>query len=326
MTNETRYTGEALKTKADAEKLGVESAYIPSKSLVAAVNLALILKRPLLVKGEPGCGKSTLAKAVAAEFFGKDYKGNYFEWNVKSTSKAQEGLYTIKHLERLSEANLNTGPEKLKIELKSNGDGTYKASGQFIELGPLGQAFSRSNKEGLVAPQVMLIDEIDKADIDFPNDLLWELDRMEFPIPEIKGNDTLIITANKNLRPLVIITSNDEKPLPAAFLRRCLFHHIGFEDIQLKEILKAQFPSLDEALLITPALNIFEKLRKEISDKGFSNKNVTTAELMDWMNLIAHYHAGSTDPIEFLKDGRPIYHEALLKDEESLKISLRHDS
>jgi MoxR-like ATPase len=228
------YTGQKLlkeekKTKKKGEKKTPEP-YIPSPELVKAVRFAQISKRPLLVKGEPGCGKSSLAEAIAYELFDgiADYNDYFFKWYVKSSSKAQEGLYHINHLDRLQQANTreNEGRKSTDIILKTN-----QQRGEYIELGALGKAFQVTNTMADdLPPPVVLIDEIDKADIDFPNDLLLELDKMEFTINEAKNelDENVTIKANKDKKPLIIITSNDEKPLPPAFLRRCLFFYINF--------------------------------------------------------------------------------------------------
>ncbi len=321
------YNGNALLTKEASDKLGVDT-YLPAPNLVKAVQMAQILKRPLLVKGEPGCGKSRLAEAVAAELFGAGFSDHYFEWNVKSASKAQDGLYTINKLQRLSDANIrnNDNPEAKKIDLDiklpKDENGTYKTRGNYIDLGYLGKAFVLSQQPGLKAPPVVLIDEIDKADIDFPNDLLVELDRMEFQIPEIiEDNKPVVIRANKEMRPLFIITSNDEKPLPAAFLRRCLFHYIEFSEINLAEIVHSKFPGLNalKPALVPESITAFTAWRKKITDKGTSNKNISTSELLDWIRLINYYVERNEDPVINVNE-RPEYYQALLKDVESIKV------
>lgn len=330
------YKGEALLTKMAGDALGVDT-YLPSPNLVKAVQMAQILNRPLLVKGEPGCGKSRLAEAIAAELFGINFRDFYFEWNVKSASKAQDGLYTINNLQRLSDANIrsdaSTGSQEekkldLDIRLGVDENGNYKTRGNYIELGYLGKAFILSRQPGLPAPPVVLIDEIDKADIDFPNDLLVELDRMEFQIPEvIVDNKPAVISANKNRRPLFIITSNDEKPLPAAFLRRCLFHYIEFSEIKLAEIVQSKFPILEsrKPALITDSIAAFTTWRQKISDKGTSNKNISTSELLDWIRLINYYVEKNEEPV-IEGNERPVYYQALLKDVESIKVFAKNEA
>jgi MoxR-like ATPase len=314
------YTGKKLLTEKSATALATD-VYIPSEKLIESVQLAQILGRPLLVRGEPGCGKSRLAEAVAAELFGAGFRDSYFEWNVKSISKAQDGLYVINHLQRLSDANLKSDASKvLDIELPKL-DGIYQPRGKYIHLGELGKAFVFSWKKGLTAPPVVLIDEIDKADIDFPNDLLLELDRMEFEIAEIVEDDRpLRIRANPAMRPLFIITSNDEKPLPAAFLRRCLFHYIEFSDIRLADIVSARFPNLvAREGFITKALECFQGWRGKIEEKGAGSKLVTTGELLDWLRLVDHFVEKGVKP-NLNPDELPEYYQALLKDRESIKI------
>jgi MoxR-like ATPase len=320
MSEPLLYTGEKLLTEKSAGQQGTK-VYIPSPDLVRSVQLAQILGRPLLVKGEPGCGKSKLAEAIAAELFGPAFGDYYFEWNIKSISKAQDGLYTIDNLQRLRDANLSRRAGKnLDVRLPKV-DGKYQARGKYIELGRLGRAFLLSQEPGLVAPPVVLIDEIDKADIDFPNDLLFELDRMEFDIPEIiEDGRPLRIAADQNMRPLFIITSNDEKQLPPAFLRRCLFHYIEFGDIRLNEIVRARFPRLAAVEgLIDKALEAFGSWRKKIEEKGTSSKLITTGELLDWLTLIDHSVRQGTQPaLDPAKE--PEFYQALLKDRESRKI------
>jgi MoxR-like ATPase len=317
------YTGNSLTTKTDSDKLGIDP-YLPSNTLIKAVQLAQILQRPLLVKGEPGCGKSRLAEAVAAELHGENFRNYYFEWNVKSTSKAQDGLYRIDNLQRLSDANFKGDKKQnLEITLPTDKVGNYLSKGNYIELGELGKAFQLSNTAGLAISPVVLIDEIDKADIDFPNDLLLELDRMEFTISEAKDNNGSAITikANKALRPLFIITSNDEKPLPPAFLRRCMFHYIDFSDVQLEKIVLSKYPDLNEQNgLVKNAVDTFVYWRKKIAEKGTGNKNISTSELLDWIKLINHYQKLETTTIEFKQDELPPYHQALLKDVESMQV------
>lgn len=324
------YQGEGLKTKEQSDKLGIDP-YLPSPNLIKAVQLSQILKRPLLVKGEPGCGKSRLAEAVAAELFGENFRNYYFEWNVKSTSKAQDGLYTIDNLQRLSDANIKgDSKQQLEVELLRDQNGNYMQSGKYIELGVLGQAFQLSNSPQLAVPPVVLIDEIDKADIDFPNDLLLELDRMEFKIPEAKKDEkgnAVVLKANKEMRPLFIITSNDEKPLPPAFLRRCMFHYIDFSEIKLVDIVESRFPDLKEKEdFVKGAVDIFKIWRQKIADKGTSTKNISTGELLDWIKLIDHYAKLEIKKTEFMENDLPAYHQALLKDVESIQTFANKDT
>ncbi len=227
------------------------SKYIADSSLQNAVNVAIALEKPLLIKGEPGTGKTLLAKSIA-EALNKPL----FIWNIKSTTKAQEGLYIYDTVKRLNDARF--------------GDKDISDIRQYIRFGPLGQAFLCEEKA------VLLIDEIDKADIEFPNDLLHELDEMTFYIYE---TDEFIHAKH---RPIVIITSNSEKELPDAFLRRCIFHYIEFPSPDLMaDIVKVHFPDIDKKLL-NQALDVFYKLR-EIEDL---RKKPSTSELIDWIRVL----------------------------------------
>ncbi|HEV7782852.1 MAG TPA: MoxR family ATPase [Chitinophagaceae bacterium] len=343
------YTGKGLLDLEQSKPYKV-APYIPSANLIEAVNLAMVLRRPLLLKGEPGCGKSRLAEAVAAELFGTDFRKYFFPWNVKSTSKAQDGLYVIDNLQRLQDANFDGGDNdgdndsnndnnsdsdsdnsdgnsgKLRITLDKE-NGKYLNKGKYIELGVLGQAFQLS--QDLPAdspPPVILIDEIDKADIDFPNDLLLELDKMEFEIPEIKENGkALRISANENLKPLFIVTSNDEKPLPPAFLRRCLFYYIDFLEIPVTRIVSSNYPDL-EIKLIDDSVAKFVEWRDKIEKRGSSNKKISTSELLDWMKLIAFYNK-QKDPRtnNFIENNLPVYYQSLLKDVETIQLFQKKD-
>ena len=227
------------------------SKYIADSSLQNAVNVAIALEKPLLIKGEPGTGKTLLAKSIA-EALNKPL----FIWNIKSTTKAQEGLYIYDTVKRLNDARF--------------GDKDISDIRQYIRFGPLGQAFLCEEKA------VLLIDEIDKADIEFPNDLLHELDEMTFYIYE---TDEFIHAKH---RPIVIITSNSEKELPDAFLRRCIFHYIEFPSPDLMaDIVRVHFPDIDKKLL-NQALDVFYKLR-EIEDL---RKKPSTSELIDWIRVL----------------------------------------
>ncbi len=224
------------------------SSYLTSEALEAAVNVALALERPLLVKGEPGTGKTLLAEAISA---GLDMQ--LVRWHVKSTTRAQDGLYVYDTVQRLYDSRFN--------------DGDVKDIKRYIKLGPLGQAFASEKRV------VLLIDEIDKADLEFPNDLLHELDRMRFFIPET-GEE---IVAKQ--RPVMIITSNNEKELPDAFLRRCVFHFIDFPDRALmREIVAVHHPRLEETL-VEQAINTFYQIR----EMRRLRKRPSTSELIDWI-------------------------------------------
>lgn len=225
--------------------------YVASEQLMASVNVAIALEKPLLIKGEPGTGKTMLAKAIAQSLNKK-----LIIWNIKSTTKAQEGLYTYDTIQRLYDGQF--------------GEEGVDDIGHYIKLGKLGEAFSSDEQV------ILLIDEIDKADLEFPNDLLWELDQMEFYIHETKE------TIKAKHRPIVIITSNAEKELPDAFLRRCIFHFIDFPDAQLmEEIVKTHYPNIEENLLKN-AMETFYMIRS-IRD---IRKKPSTSELIDWLNAL----------------------------------------
>ncbi len=225
--------------------------YVASEQLMASVNVAIALKRPLLIKGEPGTGKTMLAQAVASALGKK-----LFIWNIKSTTKAQEGLYVYDTIQRLYDGQF--------------GEEGVSDIARYIKLGKLGEAFDSEEQV------VLLIDEIDKADLEFPNDLLWELDQMEFYIHETRR------TVKAKHRPIVIITSNAEKELPDAFLRRCIFHYIDFPDKELMErIVRTHYPDVEEALL-TNAMEVFYRVR-EMRD---IRKKPSTSELIDWVNAL----------------------------------------
>jgi MoxR-like ATPase len=264
--------------------------YFLGESLRKAVDMAIALRRPLLLKGDPGCGKTRLAEAVAYALYGADFDHHYFEWNIKSSSKVSDGIYTFDHIRRLRDAQL----DQINRTTKSDDLSAY------IAKGALAKAFEASKKG---KPSVLLIDEIDKADIDFPNDLLLELDQKRFEIPELKQN----IIAEE--APIIFITSNDEKDLPPAFLRRCLFHYVDFpSEADLLKIVKANFADFDDQIL-NKAIEKFEILRGRMQGNNNAEKRVSTSELIDWIFLIQHFKL----PISaFEGDEYPMY-QALLK-------------
>ncbi|WP_084365954.1 MoxR family ATPase [Rhizobium sp. RU36D] len=259
--------------------------YVADKDLMIAVNAAIRLERPLLVKGEPGTGKTELARQVAAAL-GLDM----IEWNVKSTTKAQQGLYEYDAVSRLRDSQL--------------GDARVNDVANYIRKGKLWQAFQSEKKV------VLLIDEIDKADIEFPNDLLQELDRMEFHVYETGE------TVTAKVRPIVIITSNNEKELPDAFLRRCFFHYIRFPDAEtLARIVDVHYPGIKQAL-VRSALTRFYEIRETPGLK----KRPSTSEALDWIRLLV---AEDVDPADLKTDPKqmlPKLHGALLKNEQDVHL------
>ncbi len=259
--------------------------YIADKDLMVAVNAAIRLERPLLVKGEPGTGKTELARQVAAAL-GLEL----IEWNVKSTTKAQQGLYEYDAVSRLRDSQL--------------GDIRVHDVRNYIRQGKLWQAFTSPKK------CVLLIDEIDKADIEFPNDLLQELDRMEFHVYETSE------TIRAAVRPIVVITSNNEKELPDAFLRRCFFHYIRFPEMEtLTRIVEVHYPGIKQTLVHAALTQFFE-----IRDVPGLKKKPSTSEALDWIRLLV---ADDVDPETLRADARtalPKLHGALLKNEQDVHL------
>ena len=260
-------------------------SYVATDDLTVAVNAAVTLERPLLVKGEPGTGKTELAKQVA-EALGLEM----IEWSIKSTTRAQQGLYEYDAVSRLRDSQL--GEERVH-DVKN-----------YIRKGKLWQAFEAGEKI------VLLIDEIDKADIEFPNDLLQELDKMEFHVYETGE------TIKAKIRPIVIITSNNEKELPDAFLRRCFFHYIRFPDAEtMKQIVEVHHPGIKSQLL-TEALTQFYEIREQTGLK----KKPSTSEVLDWLKLLLAEDLTADD---LKRDGAkslPTLHGALLKNEQDVHL------
>ncbi|WP_324827434.1 AAA family ATPase [Qipengyuania zhejiangensis] len=270
----------------DQSRFEGTKSYIATEDLKVAVNAAVTLRRPLLVKGEPGTGKTVLAHEIS-----KALNAPLIEWNVKSTTKAQQGLYEYDAVARLRDGQL--------------GDERVHDISNYIKKGKLWEAFT--------APQlpVLLIDEIDKADIEFPNDLLQELDRMSFDVYEthtrIEAKD----------RPIVVITSNNEKELPDAFLRRCFFHYIKFPDREtMRDIIEVHFPGIQKTL-VSKAMEIFYEIREVPGLK----KKPSTSELLDWLKLLLNEDM----PLDVLQDSNPNaaippLHGALLKNEQDVMM------
>lgn len=259
--------------------------YVATADLTIAVNAAVTLERPLLVKGEPGTGKTELAKQVA-----QGLGLRMIEWNVKSTTKAQQGLYEYDAVSRLRDSQL--GDERVH-DVKN-----------YIRKGKLWEAFEADEKV------VLLIDEIDKADIEFPNDLLQELDKMEFYVYETGE------TVKAKHRPIIIITSNNEKELPDAFLRRCFFHYISFPDAEtMRAIVKVHHPGIKDALL-TAALTEFYDIRET---RGLKKKP-STSEVIDWLKLLLAEDLSAEDLKREGANLLPKLHGALLKNEQDVHL------
>ena len=268
------------------ERFEGTSNYIATEDLKVAVNAAVLLRRPLLVKGEPGTGKTVLAHEIS-----KALNAPLIEWNVKSTTKASQGLYEYDAVARLRDGQL--------------GDERVHDISNYIKKGKLWEAFTSPELP------VLLIDEIDKADIEFPNDLLQELDRMSFDVYETQET----IAAQE--RPIVVITSNNEKELPDAFLRRCFFHYIKFPDREtMEDIIRVHFPDIQKTL-VKKAMDVFYEVREVPGLK----KKPSTSELLDWLKLLLNEDM----PLEVLQDRDPTkaippLHGALLKNEQDVML------
>lgn len=260
--------------------------YVATKELQIAVNASIHLQRPLLVKGEPGTGKTLLAHEIA-----KSLKKPIITWHIKSTTLAQQGLYEYDAVSRLRDSQLGTGD--------------VNDMSKYVKKGKLWEAFEA--KESVV----LLIDEIDKADIEFPNDLLLELDKMEFYVYELQKS------VKAKHRPIIIITSNNEKELPDAFLRRCLFHYIRFPDVDtMKDIVDVHFPKIEREL-VGNALGLFYKIREV---RGLKKKP-STSELIDWLKLILMEKIQAGELEEFdLMAAMPPHTHALMKNEQDLNL------
>ena len=262
------------------------SDYVATDDLRIAVNAAIVLERPLLVKGEPGTGKTVLAREIA-----RSLGAPMIEWNIKSTTKAQQGLYEYDAVARLRDSQL--------------GDARVHDISNYIRQGKMWEAFTSPQRP------VLLIDEIDKADIEFPNDLLQELDRMEFHVYETGQ------TVKAARRPIVLITSNNEKELPDAFLRRCFFHYIKFPDAEtMQQIVDVHFPGIKKKL-VNEALSVFFEIREVPGLK----KKPSTSELLDWLKLLLNEDISpetlrERDPRKLI----PPLHGALLKNEQDVML------
>jgi MoxR-like ATPase len=260
-------------------------SYVATDDLTVAVNAAVTLERPLLVKGEPGTGKTELARQVSAAL-----GLPMIEWHIKSTTKAQQGLYEYDAVSRLRDSQL--------------GDEKVNDVANYIKRGKLWQAFEADGRV------VLLIDEIDKADIEFPNDLLQELDKMEFHVYETGQ------TVRARQRPIMIITSNNEKELPDAFLRRCFFHYIRFPDIEtMRKIVEVHHPGIKDALLTT-ALTQFYEVREQQGLK----KKPSTSEVLDWLKLLLAEDLSAEDLKRDGASALPKLHGALLKNEQDVHL------
>lgn len=290
-TDPSSYKGEKLKNSVEVTSNNRKEtlhAYFPHPDLIMAVKIARIVNRPLLITGDPGCGKSRLAEAIAYELYEKNYGDYYFPWYINSKSKVIDGIRYYDYFRRLADANT---PDQLK------------EPNEYCALMPLAKAFvySKTKPETVPAkdePCILLIDEIDKADIDFPNDLLYELEKKEFLIPELKeGEQPIRLENNRRPNPIIIITSNNEKELPKAFLRRCVYFHLTFpinDDDSIKtlnDIVEARLTwenGKEDHKGLTKehtklAIKYFFEIRNIIIQGGFPDKVPGISELLDWI-------------------------------------------
>lgn len=311
-----KYSGKALEEYNQTFDL---DPYFPGVGLIRAVEVARLLERPLLLRGEPGSGKTRLAEALAFELHGALNSEVFMRWNVKSTTKAQEGLYSYDHLRKLRDVQ---NPKKTEEDI---------AKTQYWELGPIGNAFAKSKKIG--PPPVLLIDEIDKADIDFPNDLLDVLEGRPKQFTIREAGEKIIAEQS----PIVIITSNDEKELPNAFLRRCVFFYIPFPTYEeLLRIARANLEKIQDSRLedslIEPLVQFFRDLYKKMKDNPNTDKRPSTSELLDWLRVVAFYQPQREGKVRIgekgeliFEDGKVLYPEVLFKSFDDWKIQLGED-
>jgi MoxR-like ATPase len=285
------------------------------KGLVEAVNLAIKLKRPLLLEGEPGCGKTKLAKAVACELskrYNNNVKWPYADWYIKSTDKAQDGLYVYDAIKRLYDAQMSAIDPLEKAEIKQRlQDDKHQA---YIKWGAIGKAFQAS-QEG--QRMVVLIDEIDKADPDLPNDLLLELEEKRFFVRET-GEE---IGIKEGFEPIIFITSNNQRKLPDAFLRRCLYYYVEFPQEHLRQIVEARMGKKWSQKLTNTALDRFLKLREGMDEeRGEFGKKISISELLDWFQAL-HLHVPQSEVEQLLKKRQIPYASALLKSQDDWQIA-----